>query len=126
MALQTHTAALNPLKTLKVTAGGGGLASATLRATINAALLAAPYSLSQVAIDAILVRVKHADILVKTGTLYMSDCGDAADASAMEYGLGEKREIRNCKELLVGNPNYLTTATVFSAGALDLRIELYS
>lgn len=118
MPAQTFTAALHPLKTVKL-AGAGPLASATLKATLSAALVAAPYSMAQVDVDALLNRVKGADVLVKTGTLYMSDAGQTADADTMEYAVGEKREIRNCKELL-------KTATVFSAGAYDLRVELYS
>lgn len=125
MAVQTHTAAMHPLKTVKLS-GAGPLASATIRATLQAALIAAPYSMSATDAADLLDRVKHADILVVIGTLYMSDAGQTADADTMPYGVGEKREIRNCKELLVGSPAYLTTATVYSAGAYDLRVELYS
>lgn len=117
MALQTHSAALHPLKTLKLAAGA--LVSATLRATIKAALVAAPYNLTAAAAELLLVRVKHADLLINAGTVYMSDCGDPADVNAMPYGIGEKREIRNCKELL-------NTVTVFSAAAYDVRVEIYS
>lgn len=118
MALQTHSAALHPLATVKLS-GAGPLASATLRATLRVALLAAPHSLTGTAADAILNRVKHADVLVSAGPVYMSDAGQDADADAMPYDAGEKREIRNCKELF-------SLATIYAAGAYDLRVELYS
>jgi hypothetical protein len=118
MAIQTHSAALNPLKTVKL-AGAGPLAAATLKATLHAALIVAPYSMAAADASALLDRVKHADLLVLTGTLYMSDVGQVADADTMPYGAGEKREIRNCHLLL-------KIATVYSAGAYDLRLELYS
>lgn len=117
MAIQTHSAALHALKTLQM--AGASLASQTLRAAIEAELAAAPYSMSASAIKAIMDRVKHADLLVVTGPITMSDCGDTADANSMSYGTGEKREIRNCKELL-------NDATIFATGAYDVRVELYS
>jgi hypothetical protein len=122
MALQTHSAALHALKTLKLS-GAGPLASATLKATIEAALAAAPYSMAAADIAVIIDRVKHADLLVVTGPIYMADCGDAATADQMSYGTGEKREIRNCRELLI---TAATPATIYAPGAYDVRVELYS
>ena len=122
MAIQTHSAALNPLKTVKLAAAS--LASATLRATLRAALIAAPYSMTALAADELLNRVKHLDILILSAAtaIYMSDAGQVCDDTMMQYLSGEKRQIRNCK-FAAGN---LATATMFTDAAYDLRVELYS
>lgn len=122
MATQTHTAALHPLKTVKLS--GVSLASATLRATLRAALVAAPYSMSGADADTLLNRVKHVTFKVEAGPIHMSDAGDGfapgtASADDMPYAAGEKHFITNCKELL-------GLAKIFAAGAYDVRTELYS
>lgn len=115
MAVQTHTAAMHSLVSVKL--AGASVASATLKATIEAALVAA--GSTQAAAEAITARMKHADMKIVTGTLYMEDDGTTADANSMPYEVGEKREIRNCRELL-------KAAKLFASAAYDVRVELYS
>jgi hypothetical protein len=117
VAIQVHSTALNPLATVQLT--GALLGDASFRATLKAALVAAPYAMTSAGADAILSRMKHADIDVKVGPIYMSDAGQTADDTCREYDTGSTREIRNCKLLL-------NSATIYAPGAYDLRCELYS
>ena len=121
MALQTHSAAMHPLRTTKiaVAGGGAGIPSATLKATLQAQLVTDGMAAADA--TALLNRVKHMDIRVQDGTLFMSDAGQTATANSMPYEIGEKRQIRNCKELLG-----VATVFVTIAAVIDLRIELYS
>lgn len=122
MAGQIHSAALNPLKTVKLS--GASLASATLRATLRAALVAAPYSMSGLDADAILDRAKHLDLFIESSTtaIWMSDAGQVADNTMMPYRTGDRRQIRNCKFAAA----HTATATLFTDDAYDIRVELYS
>lgn len=117
MAIQTHTAAQNPLKTVYLSAAT--IASATLRATLRAALVAAPYLMSGPDADDLLNRLKATDLFIDTGILYMSDAGQVADNTMMVYVAGDKRFIRN-------NHYLLKIATVFADVPVILRFELYS
>jgi len=122
MAIQTHTAALNPLFTVQLL--GVSIASATLRATLRAALVAAPYSLSGLDADTMLDRVRHIDLYIESSAsaVYMSDAGQTCDATMMPYRTGDKRQIRNCKFAAGHN----AIATIFTDAAYDIRLELYS
>lgn len=108
MALQTHSAAMLGLGTVKSAAAN--LANTTLYALL--------ISLGYTAV--VLERVKHADIKVISGTVYIENDGTTATAdNAMDFEAGEKWQVRNCAGMLQ------TQVTLFADAAYVMKISLF-
>lgn len=108
MSRQTHSAAMEGFGTKKSAAAN--LASTTLQAL----LISLGYTAAQ------LLGVKHVDIKVISGTVYIENDGTTADAdSAMDFEAGEKWQIRNCEYMI------LNQITLFADAAFVMKIALF-
>jgi hypothetical protein len=108
MAIQTQSASMEGFGTVKSAAGS--LANTTLKAL----LIALGYTAEN------LIGVKHADIKVISGTVYIENDGTAATANnAMDFEAGEKWQVRNCEWMI------LEQITLFADAAYVMKIALF-